>query len=349
MAQSGRNTIVHVSDDDSTYLRVGNISQAGENIPSSTEDRNVIGVQFQSRTPTMLDRTMSLSGFYDPANAAQILMRDAVLEKTKLYTKYYPLGSDGRKQLMVVDSLSIGVSTAGLTTVSFEFSGAGALSNLAGAAPSLAATETQPYSGRSALIKASGTGVSMTDEAMTDLGAHTAYQITDAAKRIISPYASVVVEVDTVAAAASSYTINRLTGTITFLSALAGTETVTITSTYLPLSTIADAKSWDLSVSNNSEDASVLGDTWTKREPTLGDVSGSFARFHVDDAFITKVIAQELLLFEFYVQSSSTPEARAWGYLNSAGIDPQATSLIEESLDWSGSIDTEGRSIAFLT
>lgn len=349
MAQSGRNAIIHVSDDDATYLRIGNISQCGENVSSETEDRNIIGVEFQARSALMLDRTLSMSGYYDPANVAQILVRDSLISKTSLYTKYYPLGTDGRKQLMVVDSFGIAASVGGLTTMSADFSGAGAVSDLAGAAPALSATETQPYSGRQALIKASGTGVGMTAEATTDGGSHTDYQITDAAKRIISPYASVTVLKDAVAESAANYTINRLTGTVTFLSALVGTEAITVTSTYLPMTTIADASEWSLDISNNSEDASVLGDTWMKRENTLGDVSGSLNRFHVDNAFITKVVAQAVIMLEFYVQSSSIPEARAWAILTGVATDPQATSLITEGMDWVGTIDTEGRSLAFLT
>lgn len=350
MAQSGRNAIIHISDDDSTYLRIGNINQAGENINSETEDRNIIGVQFQSRAAMMLDRTISMGGFYDPANTAQMLVRDSLLSKTKVYTKYYPLGSDGRKQLMVVDSMSIGASVGGLTTVSFELSGAGAVSDLAGAAPSLSATETIPYSGRQALIKASGTATAMTDEATTDVGGtYTDYQITNTAKRIISPYGTVVVEVDSVAADTADYTVNRLTGTVTFGVALAGTEVVTVTADYLPLTTIADASEWSLDISNNSEDASVLGDTWMKRDNTLGDVSGNLSRFHVDNTFLSKLTAQSVVLLEFYVQDSSTPEARAWAYLTGIATDPQATSLITESMDWVGTIDLEGRSIAFLT
>lgn len=350
MAQSGRNAIIHLSTDDTTYLRIGNINQASEGITSETEDRNIIGVQFQSRTAMMLDRTMSMGGFYDPANAAQIALRDALLNKTKLYTKYYPLGADGRKQLMVVDSFSISASVGGLTAMSADLSGAGAVSDLASTAPVLSATETQPYSGRQALIKASGTATTMTDEPMTNVAsANTNYQITEASKRIIAPYGAVVVEVNTVAASSALYTVNRLTGTVTFLTPLTGSETVTITADYLPMSTIADASEWSLDISNNSEDASVLGDTWMKRDNTLGDVSGSLSRFHVDNTFITKLTAQAVIVLEFYVQSSSIPEARAWALLTGVNTDPQATSLITEGMDFVGTIDKEGRSIAFLT
>lgn len=350
MASSGRNAVFHVSTDDTTFLRIGNISKVDEQLPSATEDRNVIGVQFQSRAALMLDRSLDIGGFYDPNNAGQLALRDALLDKAKLYTKLYASGADGRKQTMVVDSFSIDASVGGLTTMSAKLSGAGEVTSLPGAAPALSATETQPFSGRSALIKASGTGVGMTDEATTDVGGtHTDYQITAAAKRIISPFAAVVVEADTVALAENLYTVNRLTGTITFAVARGSSEAITVTSTYLPMTTIGEASEWSLEISNNSEDASVLGDTWAKRENTLGDVSGSFSKFHVDNTFITKLTDQSVVLVEFYVQSASIPEARAWALLSSISINVEATSLMAESTDWQGTIDTEGRSVAFLT
>lgn len=347
MAQSGRLAVLHVSDDDINFLRVGNLNQAAESIQSQTEDRNIIGTEFQSRAALMLDRTVSCSGYYDPLNAGQMMIRDALIGKDELYTRAWPLGEDGRKQLCVVSSFGIGVSTGSLTTFSAELAGAGPVTNLAGAAVALPATETLPYSGRSALLKATGTPTAMTTEATTANATWDVYTITDAAKRVIAPYASVSVFVDATPVT-SGWTVNRLLGTITFAVALTSSEVVTVTTDYLPRVTMAECPEYDLTINNNAEDSSVLGNTWMTRENTLGDVSGSFQRFHVNNNFVDRVIAQNVLLLEGFIQSDTTPEFRAWVYLTSTGVDPQATSLIREAVDFQGTIDREGRSIAFV-
>lgn len=105
--------------------------------------------------------------------------------------------------------------------------------------------------GRKALVKVSGAGVAFLDEATTKVTANTVYQITDAAKRVWDRSATITVEVDAdgagaggfVVAAASTYTVNRLTGTITFNADQGVDAIVRVDGTYLPLSTAAEGRS----------------------------------------------------------------------------------------------------------
>lgn len=102
----------------------------------------------------------------------------------------------------------------------------------------------------SSVIKTTGTSTAVSGGACTDLGSHTAYQITDTAKRVMDPAAAVVVYKDTgsgaVAQASSLYTIDGLTGTITFLSALGGSDVVTVDYSYLPLLSVAAGKEFSI-------------------------------------------------------------------------------------------------------
>ena len=69
--------------------------------------------------------------------------------------------------------------------------------------------------GKKALVKVSGSPLTLTNEATTDAGDHINYQITNAAKRVMDPTAAVTVKENGVATSAP-YTLNRLNGTVTF-------------------------------------------------------------------------------------------------------------------------------------
>lgn len=96
--------------------------------------------------------------------------------------------------------------------------------------------------GRLALVKMSGTGVAFTDEATTVLTTNKVYQITDATKRVWDRALTITVKDGgtPVNIGTDPYVINRLTGTVTFTNT--AVRTITISGTYLPLSTIAKCR-----------------------------------------------------------------------------------------------------------
>lgn len=108
-----------------------------------------------------------------------------------------------------------------------------------------------PTAGFLAVVKTAGTSTATTAEPTTDGGAHTAYQITNTAKRVLDPAVAVVVYKDAVEQASSLYTLDYLTGTVTFATPLAAEAVVTITANYLPLLTVATAR--DVSFSSTRE------------------------------------------------------------------------------------------------
>lgn len=96
---------------------------------------------------------------------------------------------------------------------------------------------------RSASVYVGGAPVLMPAEPMTDLGAHTVYRITDALKRSIDPDTAVVVKIDGTEEPATAYVVDYAAGLVTFDSALAGTEAVTIVAKYVPLLLVATSRS----------------------------------------------------------------------------------------------------------
>jgi hypothetical protein len=107
--------------------------------------------------------------------------------------------------------------------------------------------------GRKALVKVAGAAVAFVTEACTNSGDSKTYQITNAIKRVWDPTIAITVFYNAVLQAANTYTINRLTGKITFAVAQ-GASAVTVTGSYLPLSNAVRAKSfsWNVTASRSS-------------------------------------------------------------------------------------------------
>jgi len=127
-----------------------------------------------------------------------------------------------------------------------------------------------PTVGFLAVIKTSGTSTAMVAEATTDVGgAHTTYQITDTAKRVLDPATAVVVDKDGVPAAAADYTLDYFTGTVTFAVALGAGVVVTFDASYLPLLEVATARDVSLSLARERLDKTAY-QTSQYRQFTLG-------------------------------------------------------------------------------
>src|SRR4051812_46037032 len=103
--------------------------------------------------------------------------------------------------------------------------------------------------GRKALVKITGDAVAFVNEACTDSGDHLTYQITSAAKQVWDPTVAIVVKKDGVAASSALYTLNRLTGRITFLIALNPAIVITVSGSYLPTSVAAGCRQYGWSLS----------------------------------------------------------------------------------------------------
>lgn len=201
--------------------------------------------------------------------------------------------------------------------------------------------------GKLVRLKLSGAAVAFVTEACTDSGDGKTYQITNATKRVWDPAASISVFYNAILKPASTYTLNRLTGQITFASA-PGALAVTVTGSYLPMTTVAEGRSFGFSAKATALEDVVFGDTDITRTQIQRMASGSIGMYWVDDAFDAAFVAGGQLVVEVAVASGSTPLARAWAILTERSHDAAVAGAQDESLTWESTTDADGRSFAFL-
>lgn len=200
-------------------------------------------------------------------------------------------------------------------------------------------------SGRKALLKVTGAGVSFTDEATTTITANTVYQITNAAKQVWDRTVAIVVKKDTVVQASTLYTVNRLTGTITFLADIGGGHTITVSGTYLPVSTAAQAKDYTHEMSAQNLDVSKFGDTYINRIQGLKDVAGTLSDWKVDNYFHDALLAGNPIVLEFWLDSGTSYDIRVWSLLSKAQIKTLLKGALEEAISFTGTTDVDSRAI----
>lgn len=198
--------------------------------------------------------------------------------------------------------------------------------------------------GRKAQVKVSGTAVSFTDEATTSSDDQT-YQITATTKRVWDRTVTITVEEDGVATE-ESYTVNRLTGAITFDSVDALRGDVTVTGSYLPLSVVGEAFEYSWSGEGDNQDKTAFGDDYIKRIQGLKDFTSSLSKFYVDSTFVDHLTDGAVVVLEFYVDSSSAYDVRAWAICSSNEISASVDGLVEESIEFEGTGDADRRVIA---
>jgi len=198
--------------------------------------------------------------------------------------------------------------------------------------------------GRKAAVKVSGAPVAFTGEATTKLVANTVYQITNAAKQTWDRALPITVKKDGVSQAATLYTLNRLTGTVTFLADIGGAPVVTVDGSYLPLSLAAEAKQFNYDILAQLLEDSQFGDTDVTRVQGLQDVQGTIGRWYsVDTYFGDALVAGVPVVIEFASNSAAGFDRRVWALLDKDGMNAAIAGLIDESVHFNGSPDADGR------
>jgi len=202
--------------------------------------------------------------------------------------------------------------------------------------------------GRKSLVKVAGSPLTMTNEAMTTSDNMT-YQISDPAKRVWDPKAPITVEVstdgETWSEVTSGYKLNRLAGMVIFNTAQAPETQVRVSGQYLSVSTLGETYEYTYTIEADNQEATAFGDNWVKRKQGLLDVTAELSKFHVDLALFDALDADKTLVVEFYYDSSKTP-LRAWMKLASDEVSSAVDGLVEESLEFEGTQDADGRVIA---
>jgi hypothetical protein len=204
--------------------------------------------------------------------------------------------------------------------------------------------------GKIGLVKIGGTPTSFTDEATTATVVNKAYQITNTAKRVWSPTATITVKDGGVAvdASADPYVINRLTGVVTFTATTA--RVITISGTYLPMSTIAKSKSITWQKGNEVLDDTTFDSAgYEENIPGIHSVTASLGRnWESTYAAIFKaaIINGSLLVIQIFHDSGAAADVLFWARPTKQAISIATRSIIGEDLSFVGSSDADLRVIS---
>lgn len=212
--------------------------------------------------------------------------------------------------------------------------------------------------GWKARVRVPGVGVALTNEATTANGGRTQYQITNTAKRVLDPQATIVVQTSpdgTTWSAATGFTLNRLTGTVVFQTAqAAGTQIRIQSGTYLPLSTVAGAHGYTWTITAEQLDASDFdGLASTNGFPSSKltgqlDASGTLTRWYQGDTFFSDALlnATVLVLELTPDRSASAPDLLVWALLDKLQLQAAQKGVGDVSVDWQSTPDADGRIVS---
>lgn len=185
--------------------------------------------------------------------------------------------------------------------------------------------------GHKALVKAQSSAIAFTDEATTTSDNQT-YIITDTAKRIWDLNTAIVVE-DAGVPTTESYTLNRLTGEVVFVTVDAG-RVITVTGAYVVLTTVAESKSFTFSGSRDSLDITAFQDEY--REYVSGLLTGTadLGRNYETDVVLSDLLFDGVVkVIEYYPVSTGDP-IRFYGLATANAVDAAAETIVEESLSF---------------
>ena len=185
--------------------------------------------------------------------------------------------------------------------------------------------------GRLRAIKVSGTKALLTAEA-TSTSDNQTYQITNADKRVLD-YSETITVDDGGSPTAESYTLNRLSGTVTFDSV--DTRTITIDGYYLPMSTAAYAHSDSINVACDILNTEKYGDTYKDKIAGLKGAEGSLSQWDVTDTTYEDDLTAGLpVVLETRDESGDSVIDRMWVLLNAVEMSAAIGSPQDMSVSW---------------
>lgn len=193
-------------------------------------------------------------------------------------------------------------------------------------------------------MRVSGAAVAFTDEA-TATADNQSYQISDTAKRVWDRTATITVEEDGVPTV-ESYTVNRLTGTVTFATVDALRGAVTVTGQYLPLTDAATAHRYSTSRSRAVPSDTAFGQTWETVVSGVKAIRGSLSRWVIDEYFGDALVAGTIVVLDLFPDRSGTRFTRVWALLNSEQMEAAVDGVADESVEFTGAHDADGRSFS---
>jgi hypothetical protein len=210
----------------------------------------------------------------------------------------------------------------------------------------MAATIT---AGHHAIVYASGTAAVLTNEACTNLSIHKVYQITAATKQVLSPTYAVTTN------GTGNFTVNRLTGTLTFAADQTLNEPITVSGEYLPMGQLLYAKDFSLSIKPKITDITPFGQNYQTVTRSLNDVNGTIGTFYdptevatlsIAPYWNTEMLADATIAINFYM--SANYSLLAWALMDSEELKDAVDGVLEQTISWSGDSDADGHIVSRL-
>jgi hypothetical protein len=204
--------------------------------------------------------------------------------------------------------------------------------------------------GRIGLVKMSGTATTFTDEATTAVIANKAYQISNAVKQVWDPTFAVTVKNGGVAVdpVADPYTINRLTGTVTFTATTA--RTITFSGKYLPMTTIAKGTEFYYTLSRPAIDDTTFDSVnWRENVAGIADVQATIGKNWetVSAPLLAAALSSgSVLVLQFYSNRAIAADLLMWALPTKSARSVKVQDLVKASLDFTGAPDADKRSVS---
>lgn len=111
-----------------TFTTVAGIKQSSIELDGAMLDDSEFGVDWQQKLQGLKNFKISLSGSYRPDDTnGQVAIRSAFIGDTELWARVLPDGTNGFRGRVVVTKFSVEPSVDGITSVSIELEGTGAI------------------------------------------------------------------------------------------------------------------------------------------------------------------------------------------------------------------------------
>lgn len=204
-------------------------------------------------------------------------------------------------------------------------------------------------------VKVTGAAVVVTAEAAALLTGKR-YQVTNAARRIIDPSATVTVKDNGVTvAAANILAIEHLFGIVEFVGGYTVTGPVTLDFSYLPTYQVAECNAGSFEMSREQLDSSVFESQWRKKTPGLLDFSGTLKSLQIQLVDIDTVTGGTQSIDVWLkagthrvldVLFATGERLRAWVLFGSHNVTSELDGLVTVDIAFSGSSPAAGAAVA---
>lgn len=130
----------------------------------------------------------------------------------------------------------------------------------------------------------------------------------------------------------TAYTVDRISGTIVYGSALS--RTIRVSAAYIPTSIAAECKEYKLAINGESVDVTKFQDDWLTKIQGLKSAEGSLSRWLTTDTFFSAALIAGLpVVIELYSQDTNTPD-RLFAILNKVEMSAVIAGANEEAVSF---------------